>query len=779
MAKARSKFILGANLIALAMSGRVLAQETLPDVEDLTLNAVMVTAQKREQNLQDVPVSVDAYSAELVANANVTRVEELVQLSPSLTFDTKRDFGTSSLRIRGIGTLVLDSGVEPSVATVVDGIVMSQGAAVFNEFPDIERIEVLNGPQGALFGKNASAGLVNIITKRPNTDKFESFIEARAAQDNDYKTSFSISGPIIDYLSLRLSGYQRKYNGNVRNIVTGDNVNGVDATGIRGRALFTPQGNIEALLTVDYTEQNSECCQRILRQDTGNLFYESNLLTPPFLASGSPFSYAGPRLTGTIGEITQLDVNFENDQVAVDREPINTTENYGVTLELNFDLGAHILTSITGARRFKTLGTRDNDESPLPLNTLQIASKESRWISQEFRLTSPAYDKFDYILGGYFYSAENNNFDTFERIISVSLNPAFSPDNAGHFIQSGFARGEIENTNFAVFGNLNYKVADRLKLFGGFRLLQDEIEGTVSGTRVDLDPRDGITDDNNAAPALIKVAPLSSSESDTALIGRLGAQYELSDNAMVYASLSRGFKGRGYSTEFFVNADRFGAEPVEPEEATSYETGLRSAWNNNTFIANVTIFRTEIDGFQLTFRDLDTLINSLNSVPSIVSQGVEADFVVKPFPGFTWTSGLSYVDATYDEFPNDPREGLTLPNAPKFKIVNTARYEADLSKMFEGFLQASYRYQSDVNYLNDGSGFSDFAGQEGFGILDLSAGFATQDGRYEASMFVKNAADEFYVTGISPNGNAGGGFVLHALARDYSRYIGGSIRVRF
>ena len=753
-------------------------ESTAPSVTGL--EEIVVTAQKRTESLQDVPVSVSAFSAAAIQASNISRIEEITTLAPTVTFDTKRDFGTSSLRVRGVGTLVLDSGVESSVATVIDGIVMSQGGAALNEFPDVERVEVLNGPQGTLFGKNASAGLLNVVTRRPNTGEFEGVVDFRLAGDQDYKLSGAISAPLNDEMAYRLSGYWRGYDGNVQNVLTGNHINGIDAYGIRGKLLWNPSDKVEVLLSADYTDQDTECCQRILRRDTGDLTYDSSLL--PTMGT---HAYGGPLLTGSIADITGLTINAENHQVATEIEPSNTAENYGLGLEINWEMGEHRLTSITGLRRFETVGTRDNDETPLPLNNFQRAAKESSWFSQELRLASPVGGTYDYMVGLYYYTADNENLDQFERIISVSLDGRFdvaSTPQTDHFVQSGFARGDIETTNMAIFGNLNYHPGEDLTLFAGFRFLRDEIDGTVSGTRIDINPAVGTLDDNNAGLGLIGVGPLSSGASDTDVIGRTGIQYRFAEDSMLYATYSTGFKGRGYSTEFFASAARFGAEPVEPETSKSMELGLKSTFMDNRARFNATLFRTRIDGFQLTFRDLVTLVNSLNSVEEIVTEGAEIDFSWAATENLVFNAGLAFVDAVFASYANSNNgdlSGTTLPNAPEFKGVFSARYEDAISSNLSGYVQLNYRYQDEVNYLQDGSGFEQFAGQDSFGIADLSFGIDTLDGKYSASLFVKNLTDEFYVTGISPNGNAGGGFVLHALPRDYSRYLGAALKINF
>jgi len=767
-----------AMLFSTAQSAEVSDENNEQKAKNSGIEVIQVTARKRSEPLQEVPISVSAFSASAIEKSNISRVEEITSLSPTVTFDTKRDFGTSSVRIRGVGTLVLDSGVESSVATVIDGVVMSQGGSALNELPDIQRVEVLNGPQGTLFGKNASVGLINIITKNPNLDEMEGDFGVRVAQDGDYKVNGSISAPIDDDLAYRFSGYYRDYEGNVENIYTGNNVNGVEAFGMRTKLHWLPTDDLSIMFAVDYSDQDTGCCQRILREDTGGLTYDSSLLPPV-----GPNAYDGPHLTGTIADITGLNISKSNDQVSTEREPKNTAENYGVSITLDWDIGDYTFTSLSSSRHFDTVGTRDNDETPLPLNNYQSSQKDSDWVSQEFRISSPETEYYDYMLGLYYYSAESSNLDEFERIISVSLDGRFDqPDTPfiDHFVQSGFAKGKIENTNTAVFGNLNIHPTEELTIFTGFRYLEDEIEGTVSGTRVDKNP--SVDGDNNASPALIDVGPLNSKESDTAFIGRVGLQYKFDEDIMGYASYSTGFKGRGYSTEFFVSEDRFNAEPVAPEESTSYEIGLKTTLFDNTLRFNTTYFNTEIEGFQLTFRDLDTLINSLNSVEKVSTEGVEIDFSWVPTDHITINGGLAFIDAIFDDYANSNNgdlSGTTLPNAPEFKGVISARYDTQISEQLNGYAQLAYRYQSEVNFLQDGSGFEQYADQGSYGIADLSFGVSTLDDKYSVNVFVKNLTDEFYVTGISPNGNAGGGFVLHALARDYTRYIGASFSMKF
>ncbi|MBL4671281.1 MAG: TonB-dependent receptor plug domain-containing protein, partial [Arenicella sp.] len=311
-----------------------------------TLDEIVVSARKRKQNIMTVPQHVATISEQQINENGIQRVEDIRKQVLSMTFSQKRGYDQSSLRIRGIGTQVLGAGVEPSVSTVVDGVVMARGGAQFNELPDVERIEVLNGPQGILYGKNVSAGLVSIITKRPNAEHNEARVRAYITSDKDVGAKFSVSGPVSDKFSYRLSGARRKWDGNANNVTTGNLVNGVDTGYVSGKINWSVNDKINVLLSGDYSNQKTECCARITRDDRLGIFVD-----PSFVGDS--------REGGSIESILGFVASDDSNTIAQNRDPIQNSINSGISLEVVAKLNGHMLTSLTAARKWQSENSWD------------------------------------------------------------------------------------------------------------------------------------------------------------------------------------------------------------------------------------------------------------------------------------------------------------------------------------------------------------------------------------------------------------------------------------
>lgn len=751
--------------ISAALTTSAVAQSS---TREMVLEEIVVTAQKREQDLSEVPIHIQAFTAESLKRSGVERIEEIVMVSPTVTFTQSQSFDRSGFLIRGIGTSSLSAGVEPSVATVIDGVVMSRGGAALNELPDIERVEVLNGPQGMLFGKNASVGLINIITKRPNRDELEGSISATVTSDEDVKANFSVSAPLSDDLAFRLSGFSRSFDGNVKNVGTGNNVNGVNASGMRGKLLWDLSDNTEIMFSVDYSKQATSCCARVIRKDVLGI-----VVDPSFV---NDFS----RPAGSFAEILSVPISEFANEIDANRDPLTDSTNYGFSVEANVGIGEHTFTSLSAYREWNTLNTWDNDLTPVQLHRVQNQDRDLDWFTQEFRLTSPSSDSYDYILGLYYYKANTSALEVAERnLTSVNI------------VQYLRVDGEVENENYAAFGQLNVYPTDWLTLFGGLRVLRDEVSATLVSEGTHRDPDDGTisrTFDNG---------PSSNSGSDDTVIGKIGASFALNDDTNLFFSYSTGYKGQGFNTEFGFAFDPVPfntAEPVAPEEVTNYEVGLKGTFLDQRLRLALTAYDMTVDGFQLTVRDLDTLVNLLGSVDEVTSKGVDLEIQALVTDRLSVNMGVAYNDATYTDFPNglcylgqtaeqgcnngfQDLTGTTLGNAPEWKAILGARYETALGTgSFDGFVQGNYLYQSET-YLT-GSGDPNSL-QDGYGLLHLSAGVESSDGKYQVTAFLRNATDEQYSIGVNANGGGGGGILVHQIPRDFERYAGVSFKMNF
>ena len=729
------------------------------------LEEVVVTAQKREQNLQDVPIAMNAFSDSQIRESGIQRIEELANITPSISFGKGISFSKSVVNIRGVGTKVFGAGVEPTVATVVDGVVMARGGAGLDDIPDIERIEVLRGPQSTLFGKNASAGLIHIITKNPNFDEYEGGIDLLYTSDQEAKASGTVAGPLSDNVAFRLSGYRRFWDGNVRNLFNGDTLNGFDTYGARGKLEFRTDNGVSVLFSGDYSSQKADGGVRVLRIDSTSVFTDPKAIGIDD-ASAPLFGLpdAAPR---TAGQITGIAGSEDNDRVNLDINPSIDVENYGTSLTVNADVGEFTFTSITGYRGWSQENFRDNDQTQLPFALVQKEIRDAKSFSQEFRLASPEHERYDYILGLYYFETElddnSGDFRTFSNnVFAIDFNDG---DNV------------VRNENTAVFGHLNYRATDQLTLFGGFRYLQDKIEATLKKTAYTQNNpflSDGAITHKDAGP-------ISNSGDESKLVGKIGAQFEANDNVMFYASASTGYKGQAFNTDFKFNPDTFlNVEPVRSEESEAIEVGLRSMLANDTLQLNVTAFRTDFENIQQTIRNLAINRNTVGNVPEVRSQGLEIDAIFAPTSSLTVRGGATFLDATYESFANTPNgvdlSGRELPNAPDKSFVLSVRQEFALKDSLDAYVQLNGRHQSEVNFetLLNPKGV-----QDSYSIVNLSMGVLSDANDWEVVLFANNLFDEQYIGSTTINGGAGGDLGLHVLPRDFERYIGSRISFNF
>jgi iron complex outermembrane recepter protein len=439
------KFSLLISVALGSLATPVWAQEATPQAqpqaEEATLDAgeIIVTATRRTELLSDVPIAVSAVSGEALANTGATDVRALNQLAPSLLVSGATSEVNFSARIRGVGTVGENAGLESSVALFIDGVYRSRTGVGLSELGDIERVEVLRGPQGTLFGRNASAGLINIITKGPSYDFGGSF--AATYGNYDYlRFDASVSGPIIaDKVAFRLDGVWQERDGFIRNATPGEaDINDRDRYLVRGQLLIEPNDSLKLRLIGDYSKRNEICCgavnfgpnQNITRTAaTGALNFTPNSLLPVLNALGANFQVANPPSRFVRSQSTTPGFNYVSD-----------SEDYGISSEGTWSLGDVTLTGITSYRDYKNRQGQDSDYSALDILRRTALDRQFRTFTQEFRAQGEAFDKrLDWLVGGYFAN----------EILNVSDNLRYGNDFqrfSNCVLAEGQARG-INNPN--------------------------------------------------------------------------------------------------------------------------------------------------------------------------------------------------------------------------------------------------------------------------------------------------------------------------------------------
>jgi iron complex outermembrane receptor protein len=735
---------------ALALAAPAAAQAPSGSAE---VEEVIVTAQRREERLQNVPVAVTVVSGDQLAQRQTYSAESLVQSVPSLTFRKGTTNVNSALNIRGIGTISFSSGSEPAVSTVVDGVVLARSGQAFFDFFDIERIEVLRGPQGTLFGKNASAGVVSIVTKHPSATP-TGFIEGSAFEGNEYRLRAGVSGPITDTLGGGLTAVYGKYDGNAKNRYDGSDANGYERFGVRGKLEWKPTSDLTVTGIADWVNGVDNASADIIG----------------FTTPGNAI----------IGQLAPVIPGPKNRDINNDVAPVTKDSNWGVSGQVDYNIGDYTLTSITAYRGWGNTEVRDGDFTSSLGHIVGTASSRDFGVldfhqfSQEVRLASPTDQFISYVVGAYYYHTDQDNF--FNRLnVSCTATTlaagACATGSSTFALQSnGTANFNTQLTNYAAFGQATVNFTDKFRGIVGLREGHDKVE-------YDFARVSSFAADTPGVRASFARAGSTTKEGSS---GRLGLQYDVSPAVTTYVNYARGYKGPAINV--FFNMQGFDTIPLSPETSNAYEAGVKSKLFENRLVLNVAAFDTEYKGFQTTSLDnvLGSIVSRLINAGDVSTKGVEADFTARPTQALTLSGGAAYTKARIDKF-NCPagspascaaHDGKTLPYAPKWKANLSADYQLELPSLpFDMAFNASYVWQSDTQFDIDQNPLGI---QKGYGILDAGISLVDRDGRYRLSLVGKNLGDQYYTTAKIP-----GAFVRQQAPRDAERYFGVVLRANF
>ena len=716
------------------------------------LEEVIVTAQKREQSAQDVPLALTAVGAAAIEAMGMQEFADITRISPSLTMSTGNNKQQSTISIRGIGTNVFSISVEPSVAVLIDNVSKVQPGQALANLVDVERIEVLRGPQSTLFGKNASAGLVSITTKSPS-DVLEGSLELVATDDDQLRAVGTVSGPLTDSIAYRLMAYHDDRDGFLDNLTTGNDLNGSRSSGARGKFVWDATENLTSSLILAYNEEKANCCG-----------FTWNQLSPDARVFG--FVPGDP----AVG----IDPGEKNRRIRQDDESLGESDDISGSLELTYDMNEYRLTSITAFDSWDFSNNEDVDFSDLNVagaftggalrgGISSQSAVKTDFFSQELRLDSPLYDQFDYMLGLYYADAQTDR--SFERRILTADWEA-----------------EAGTESYAAFGQGTWRFNDVTSVTAGLRYNREEISADFTDRPSDSRYR--------------------SDDSDSVVLGKLSVQHFLNEQSMLFASYSRGYKGQAY--DIATGFDQAKADnPVEAETSDSFEVGIKTTLFDQRLQLNVVGFYTEYDNFQsqnTILREDGSVILDISNVGVLETQGIEVDAVALLGQNFLLRAGFAWIDGTVKEFPNarcfpgqtvaegcveiapgtsvQDLAGGELNNSPDYKLTLAGEYTLPLSSLpFDGFANFSYRWQDEVNFSLSGDPLTQY---DAYDLLDLSIGIVERErAAYRVTLFVNNVFDDEYVMVLANLGQlyAGNLAMGQMLARDSQRYAG--LRVKF
>lgn len=738
---------------------------------------IVVTAQKVEENVQDVPIAITAVSGDALTAAGTTSLENLGQLVPSVTFRKGTTNANSAVVLRGVGTISFSIAAEPSVSTVVDGVVLSRSGQAFADLVEIERLEVLRGPQGTLFGKNASAGLINVVSKG-GTDTFGGEFTIEGYEGEEYRGRGTISGPLAQDLTFRANVFYGSYAGNINNVFTRSKINGYEHLGFRGLLDFD-NGPARIKIIADYYEADDDCCGEVTGVSRGTAL-NAELNLPLGVAQGENQRFVNHNL------VTQ-----SNDR------------QYGITVNADFDVFSdHTLSAIYGYRNWNNEEIREGDFLPRAVvGTPQLHDRgfvETDQSSLELRLASDQSKAFKYQLGGFYWKSENTQDFTREVITCTTSTSPVDPrtgarpcnlaDNVNTLFPTATSRSLVDIENYAVFGQATYDFNDWVGLTVGARWTHDSIDYAharaagvnrttglpATGAGISGSPAGGTVASGGNGTVLSTGSSTNSNFSGKAVL-----TVKPSDDVMLFGSYTRGYKGPAFNV-FFNHTRPTNAVPIDEETSDSFELGIKSRFADNRIQVNASAFQVTYDGFQANNFVLlnGAVVTNLTNAGTVRSTGFELDILANPVEGLDLFANIAYANAKVKRFnPNpltnapDARNGTRLPLAPEWSWNIGAAYETPFSAF-----GSEYKVYVRTAYNHVGSQFSDL-GESGpiasYGLWNASVGYSDADDNYRLTFMMKNITDSSYVLL-----NTSAGQRLH-IPRDADRYMGASFRVRF
>jgi iron complex outermembrane recepter protein len=803
----------GVALCALTTSP-VFAQEapqTAEVADDGGIQEIIVTAQKRSENVQNVPISITAFTAESLASRGISDVTAMGNLAPNVSLDAGTPFsGSSSVLsafIRGIGQNDFAFNLDPGVGVYLDGVYLARSVGANQDLLDVERVEILKGPQGDLFGRNTIGGAISIVTRRP-ADEFGGKLEVTAGRFNRIDVKGAINIPISDTVRSSFSfatknndGYQKLIdfpgfaNGKIADAFPYFGTNHPNSFGgesqysLRGKLLWEATPDISVTLTGDYLHQNNDGVASTIIKTHTNPADPTNVFGPLYngclAAALPPFAIAGvcdnilygTNLSG-LG-LTNPSLFYGDQFISSDIDKTYATgnsfsrlRNYGGSLVVDWNLGSAQLKSVTGYRELHWQSAQDEDGSPLPILQTSFDMNQKQF-SQELQLTGEAMqDRLTYVLGLYYFNESGNLHDL------VTFPAGLLQIDGQNFLGT---------KNYASFAHLNYKISDSLSLtLGGrytheskrFTGLQQDANGffyKMNGYyTVNAASQAALCAVGQAAPSLIgipagvfcypnpasptQVYPLAPAggfrQSFNNFSPKVGLEFKPTDDVMVYGSFSKGYKTGGWTTR--LTAPQPAGTPAPsfgPEKATTWEFGVKSEFADRKAQLNLSSFYTKYKGIQLNFQVGTS--PTLQNAGTAEIYGFEAEFQARPVPDLTLSAGVGYTHARYislSPFVTGVTLNSRLPKTPEWKLTFSPQYRIDLGGSGDVMLSADYTHTSSL--FNDTEN-SLLLKRPVTDMLNSSITYRAPDKNWELAFGVTNLTDKRYLT-TGQNQVAGG-----------------------
>ncbi len=663
------------------------------EATSFVLEEIIVTATRRAASMQDIPMSVAAYTGNILEQRGVDDVYGLQFLAPGMHL-TGGPSGITKMALRGIGSDQGSIGAESGAALHRDGVYIPSTVDIRMGFFDVERVEVLKGPQGTLYGRNATGGAINIISKSP-TKEFEGGATVTYGNYNFVETKGYVSGPLIgDKLMARVAFKTSDYDGYTPNIYNGESLDNGDFAGVRAKLRYEATEDIRLDVTAEYA------------QDSGipaTIYKRSR--------SGAPLPFE-----------TEGGVLPDGRAVNKNSQALNDKETWGVIGKLVWDMQGATLSSLTAYRNFNWAYAYDSDGGSTSLIYYKNSSRGLEQLSQELTLASAGESALEWIVGGfYFHSKETEYADVpFTPLSRRFITPT---DN-------------YTTNAYAVFGEASYPVLEKLTLTVGARYSYEEkvIEGASLTTAID------------DVTAIVSETLFALEDNWGSFTPKVALTYQVNDDVTAYATIGKGFKAGGYNG---VAGNSLGA--FDPEKVTNYEIGLKTSLLDGRLRADIAAFHMDYSDLQVRIRRIHPesglLVSGTQNAATSKIRGVEMKLQAQPTESLVFDAGLSYLDAAFDDYPNAndnifgivDASGFQMPNAPKWAVNLGVDYTIPVGSWGSATLHADYAYKSRVffNTVED-----TFRSQDGANLFNARVTFEDVEGRWTLAGWVRNLTDE-------------------------------------
>ena len=760
------------------------------------MEEVVVTARKREEGLQETPIAVSAFSGDSLQARGIQRVDQIANIVPNMTFDNINTNGgggnSAAIFLRGVGQRDFIPSADPGVGLYVDGVYYARSIGSVLDLIDIERVEVLRGPQGTLFGRNTTGGAISITTKKP-TEEFEGVARMRVGTDNRLDFLGRVSGGLSDNLFASATVARFTQDGFIVNPINGMDTGDDNTTAFRGALRWVASDDVEININADYSRDRENGQARVISRDptrainfippdpsnpasTGNGPTQHNFFlgNDGAVIAGFPFpliNIPSLRQTNSCNAIAPVPGLVEGtDPDCVNANNVALGENtgtdptfsdhdiWGVSATIDWSLSDNLeLKSITAYRDVDSSFAHDGDNTPYFLSWVRDEIYEQSQFSQEFQLLGTAFnERLQWIIGGFYFTEDGNNF-----------NPV---DFAAVDIESG---GRFDHESIAGFFQGTFDITERLHFTAGIRYTDDTKDFIVDPGIQTAKP---ILAPPGPSMGVVLIDPGTTTLEASDTTPMLNLSYDFSDGLMVYGTYSEGFKSGGVQQR---NAGRFGpnAPTYDPEYVESFEIGFKYRSENGKFVLNGAAFMADYDDIQLETLAPEGIAPQLDNAGTGEIEGIELESRWSPADTWFFEASFGYLDAVITEADpsvtnsGGPSKGDQLPQVPEITASLSAIKEFSLGNAGMMSARIDYSYRDKVYFAGDNDPFSVMPG---YSLLNASVAWNSASDRYGLTLHAMNITDERIILYTEASGSSG--TQNDILARDFAWYLTGEIR---